>query len=104
LNATYRFANKIMYKTIQAKAWEQEAGWLIKKEIKANAPLSGPLNVSLVLHLKRDRDIDSSQKLLFDVLEKMGVMVNDKQIEELQVFKFKDKDNPRLEVTVTKLD
>ena len=104
LNHTYRFAGKIMYKTSQAKEWETEAQWLIKKEKRGAKAITGGVEIGLTLYLKYDRDIDSSFKLLFDCLQKCGMLENDKLITSLHVFKFKDKQNPRLEVTVTEID
>lgn len=48
---------------------------------------------------RRAGDIDGPLKLVFDSLQ--GILYeNDKQIIELHVYRFDDKENPRIEVTV----
>ena len=103
-NNTYRFAGKIMYKTQEAKDWEQEAGWIIKKVKRSSEPLQKSVEVSVTMYLKRDRDIDGSMKLLLDTMQRVNVYKNDKQITSLHIFKEKDPANPRLEVSVYQLD
>jgi Holliday junction resolvase RusA-like endonuclease len=68
------------YKTKIAKQWQSDAALLIKSQIKGNKPFKGDVRVAIMLYLKRDRDIDSSFKLLLDTLEYTNVIENDKQI------------------------
>lgn len=87
-----------MYKDRNVVAWEQEAGWIIKTKWR-EAPLTGNVRVQIGLFYKFDRDIDSSLKLVLDVMAKCGVYVDDRQITSLFVTKHKDLD-PRLVVKV----
>lgn len=60
--------------------------------------------VSLTLHCFYKtylRDIDSSLKVILDALE--PIYENDRNIEELHVYKKIDKENPRIEVSLTSL-
>lgn len=63
-------------------------------------PLDGALSVTLNIY--RDRktgDIDNRIKPVFDALNGIA-WTDDKQIVELHVFRWDDKFNPRVEVTV----
>lgn len=92
------------YKTAKAKDWEEEAMWLLKKAKGRRKMIEGPVEVFITLELRRDRDIDSSQKLLFDCMEKVGIFRNDKQISNLYVYKEKTKGKPEIKVKVYELE
>ncbi len=98
LNHTYQFT-KIgrYYKVPQAIQWELEAGMMLLSS-KPRKPLLGVLFCQIDMFLARDRDIDSSLKLVLDTLAKLGFYENDKQIEMLVVKKYKDEKEPRLEI------
>jgi Holliday junction resolvase RusA-like endonuclease len=91
----------IMFKTGEARAWEEEAGYLLKRAWKRK-PIAVPCYVGLTFFLKFDRDIDAG-KLLLDALQTAGVLFNDKLIAHLNIRKIKDKDNPHVEVEVREL-
>ncbi len=99
LNHTYRMGNGKFYKDVKAVNWEQLEGWKVKQK----KPLLGAIEIDIWMYLKRDRDIDSSLKIVLDLLAKGRVYENDSQITDLTVFKIVDKDNPRLEVKVSEL-
>lgn len=58
----------------------------------------GKFCITVNMFVKRDRDIDSSVKLLLDALEGI-VYKNDKQVVDLNISKYKS-DNPRLEIEI----
>jgi crossover junction endodeoxyribonuclease RusA len=106
LNAVYKTGQGRFYKSKKAKDWEQEAYFVIKSQTrryKSLQELTSPLYVGITLFLKRDRDIDSSMKLLFDLLEDAGIIENDNLIEHLNIKKFMDKKNPRMEIEIETL-
>ena len=90
------------YKKQEAKDWTEECGYLIKKDRPAK-PFEEPLYVGIEMFLKNDRDIDSSLKASLDLLQEMGFYKNDSQIQHLNVKKYKDRENPRLEITIETL-
>lgn len=101
LNATYRTGKGNFYKSSEAKAWETEAFYDIKRQYRGT-PVETPCYVGIEMFLKRDRDIDSSLKVGIDILQKAGVIKNDGLITHLNVKKYKDK-NPRMEVCIERL-
>lgn len=99
LNHTYRFGNGRMWKTQEAKAWQEEVEWMCKKE----KPLKGLILLEINMFLLRDRDIDSSLKLVLDAFQAVGIYKNDSQITQLVVKKEIDKSNPRMEAVLTEI-
>jgi Holliday junction resolvase RusA-like endonuclease len=96
LNRAYRAAvsragRPYTYKSSAAKRWQKDAAWLIISQRRDVETFTGKVAVHMRLYLNRDRDIDSSFKLLLDTLETSKVIVNDKQIVELSAVKHKDK-------------
>lgn len=104
LNATYKIGNRRMYKSQEATDWEHDAYFIIQKEKRHQKAYTGSVEFSMEMFLKRDRDCDSSLKLILDTLQKTQVLENDNQVTALHVFKNKDKENPRIEVIVTEID
>lgn len=102
INATYKRNANNFYKSNEAKAWEEEAGYILM-QYRPQKPLLGALFCQIDLFLKRDRDVDGSNKLVIDLLEKMKFFENDSQIEHLNIKKFVDKKNPRLEIQIEKM-
>lgn len=79
------------YKTSKAKRWQADSTLIINAARKRKTTITDPVKVEIKLYLKRDRDIDSSFKLLLDVLEISGVIKNDRQIVKLIASKTKSK-------------
>ncbi len=90
INATYKTGKGIFYKSSEAKEWEKIAGWTVKKTYKHN-PLSSPIYVGIDFFFKTKRDIDGGIKLILDLLQRQGVVVNDNLVEHLNVRKYVDK-------------
>lgn len=89
-----------LYKTAKAKAWQNEARFLIYSQDNKQPKYARPVNVVVNMFLKYNRDIDSSLKLLLDTFETAGIVENDKWIYSLSVTKEMKAKEPRMEVTV----
>ena len=87
------------YKTKTAKQWQSDAFYLMKQQMTDRRTIDSYVTLNIALHLKRDRDIDSSHKLLLDTLEYAKVINNDKQIKLLITHKHKS-NNPRVEIEI----
>ena len=85
--------------TAEAKRWKKEAKRKIRKR---KYLIECPVEVFVTFYLKRSRDVDNL-KLLLDALEGT-VIKNDRQVEALHVFKETDRENPRVELEVFKLE
>jgi Holliday junction resolvase RusA-like endonuclease len=106
LNSLYRHGRRGVYKIAKAREWENEVLFMVMGKYRGygkDKHLLGNIKMDMVMYLKRDRDIDSSLKLVLDVFEKAGVYENDKQVVDLHVIKAMDKGNPRIEISITKL-
>ena len=92
LNKAYRASvsrngRPYTYKTTEAKRWQRESQLIINASRKVKETEESPVGVNVKLFLSRDRDIDSSFKLLLDTLENAGVIKNDRQIGQLNAQK-----------------
>jgi len=65
-------------------------------------PITGDVKMAVKIWYKTRRpDLDPS--LIMDLLQKVGVIENDRQIKEIHAVHALDKENPRSEVRITKL-
>lgn len=96
-NHAYGTHGKIKYMTAEAKSWKEEAIYKFKGYKGVN-----PSVIKITYYLKFNRDVDGSHKLILDAMQERGggagVMKDDTSIVELHLYKFKAKDNPRVEV------
>jgi crossover junction endodeoxyribonuclease RusA len=68
-------------------------------------PLEGDVRVSIIAYFRdRRRDTDNILKPALDLLQAAGVMVNDRQVCEIHLYRAIDKGNPRLEVDVEAIE
>jgi len=91
-----------MYMTKEGKDLKEQYKW----ELLSQKPklLTGELEVNMKLYFKdkRKRDIDNFNKLILDA--GTGILwEDDSQIQKLVIEKFIDKNNPRIELTVSRI-
>lgn len=86
-------------KTLKASYVEQASAQYKKK------PVGYAIEVQVILYFgdKRRRDWDNYHKLSFDSLSGI-VWEDDTQVQKAVVYKDYDKDNPRIEIIIRKLD
>lgn len=103
-NQIYRRHGHIMYMSKEGKQMKESYQWQLKSQWRGNKCLTGPLGIEVRLYFKdnRRRDIDNYGKVLLDSLTGI-IYEDDEQIQSMSVAKFVDKDNPRIEIEVTKL-
>lgn len=99
LNQMYHPYKGRMVLSYIAKNWARDLSYFFMQQ-RPYAPWDNIIHVEMVIYLKFDRDIDSSTKLLFDTLEDCRIIKNDKYITKMTVEKRRDKDNPRLELSL----
>ena len=93
-------------KTKQAKEWINACGCtcvmaMRSQGLECEDIHKGQFSVTVYLYLKRDRDIDSSFKLLLDALEGV-VYKNDRQVVEIYCRKYKS-DNPKMLIEIKEI-
>lgn len=96
-SAVSKYGRPYTYVVGVAKQWKKDACLTIGKNVPH---YDVPVLLKLKVYLKRDRDYDSSLKLLSDVLQMSGVVENDRLIYRAEIEKFKPSDNPRVEIEV----
>ena len=91
--------NLMVIKSADALAYEQ--AFLMAIPQKMRVGYDGPVSVKVRVWYQSRRS-DLSTELLFDLLQKSGIILNDRQIEHVESFKGLDRENPRLHFTVKK--
>lgn len=102
VNAAYRSlvirGRGMVLLTKEARQFKDIVAKLAALAVKT--PLEGPIRLEYRLFRPRKiGDLDNVTKLLFDALEGL-CFVNDSQIVEIHAYRFDDKLNPRVEVTI----
>lgn len=101
-NHMYGHSGHRIYKTKESIEWEREAQAIILST-KGRKKLTGNVYVGVEFFLKRERDLDNN-KLLYDALQDNGIIDDDRQITHLNIKKYMDKKNPRIELEVVEID
>jgi crossover junction endodeoxyribonuclease RusA len=102
INATYKTNRKGgFYKSQEAKDWTEACQWEVRKHYK-HSPLTSQIYLGIDFMQKMNRDIDNGLKLIIDALQGL-VYDNDRQVVHLNVRKFEEKENPRVEIQVEEI-
>ena len=97
INHMYGRRGHFTFKTAAATAWIEQCLWLLKGKPKIADNKLAFLYVYFYFE-KDNRDADNGLKATLDVLQKSGVVGNDKQFKRLYIEVEKDKKNPRMEI------
>jgi len=97
-NHIYKRHGNFIYLSKEGKNLKESYMWQIKSQYRGE-PLMGSVKLTVELYFgdKRIRDIDNYNKLLLDACSGL-LFIDDKQITELTIKKFYDKENPRIEI------
>lgn len=95
-NALYVWAGKKRVKSQAYTNWLSHAGWKIKLGWRGARPLHGRLAVNLFV--PPGKDIDNNCKGLLDVLTEVRVIVDDRYITELHVYREDGRDTCGIEI------
>jgi Holliday junction resolvase RusA-like endonuclease len=91
--------NGRVYTTDEARAYKETVGYLCLAQ--RTKPYAGNVAVTLrVFRKRKSGDADNFCKVLLDSLQGHAY-INDKQVIEVHVYLGDDKDNPRVETTIT---
>lgn len=99
----YRFAGKVMYKTKELKAYEESFYLQCKQYRNANIDTEFEFRIK-VYYPSRRSDLDNSLKVVLDCLQKVKAIKNDNKCIKIIAEKFLDKENPRIEFEIIKVN
>lgn len=102
-NRYWRHSRGHMYVSDEAIAYKSDC--VIEAIAQANwlEPVAGPVAVTVRLYRPRKSgDLDNRLKVLLDALQGI-VYVNDSQIVQLHAYRFDDRRNPRVEVSIEEI-
>ncbi len=82
VNAIWRFTRGgKMYRTREYQTWANSEGWNVQSQMVGQHRFTGPVYVTLAMRRRRkNMDGDNFQKGIFDLLESLEVIANDKDI------------------------
>jgi Holliday junction resolvase RusA-like endonuclease len=82
VNAIWRFTKGgKMYRTREYQTWSNSEGWTVSRQMIGQHRFTGPVYVTLAMRRRRSsQDGDNFQKGIFDLLEHLEVIDNDKNI------------------------
>lgn len=105
VNAIWRRGRgKSVYKTEEAKAWQEITAWLIKDKVEKPFKKC-KVSVKFYFGDRRKRDIDNLTKLIGDAIVDSGLIKDDdyKTLVEWNVRGYQDLDNPRTEIKISEI-
>ena len=82
VNAIWRFTKGgKMYRTREYKTWANSEGWNVQSQMIGQHRFAGPVYITLAMKRRRkNMDGDNFQKGIFDLLESLEVIDNDKNV------------------------
>ena len=82
VNAIWRFTKGgKMYRTQDYNTWANGEGWNVKAQLVGQHKFTGPVYITLAMkRRRRNMDGDNFQKGIFDLLQSLEVVDNDKNI------------------------
>lgn len=93
----------LVIKSKTALEFEASALMQLKAPMRARKPFEKPVACEFTVYYQSRRsDLDTS--LIRDILQKAGVYLNDRQIDECHEWKHIDKTNPRVEILVYEIE
>ena len=101
----YKIGNNRLYKSKELKDYEH---FFLLKMLEYRhlflEPIKEKFSIRILVYFQSNRsDLDNSAKIILDCLQNCKVIENDRLCHELHMFKFIDKENPRIEFEITTL-
>jgi Holliday junction resolvase RusA-like endonuclease len=101
----YKIGNNRLYKSKELKDYEH---FFLLKMLEYRhlflEPIKEKFSIKILVYFQSNRsDLDNSAKIILDCLQNCKVIENDRLCHELHMFKFIDKENPRIEFEITAL-
>lgn len=110
---SYNSGRPRMFKNAKVLNYVDSSIFQLKSQLKGHKAFEGPIKLEITVYYQSRRsDLDIS--LIQDIFEQKkdrgsgiitfeGIYKNDRQIEEIHAFRKLDKENPRIEATITEI-
>lgn len=101
----YKIGNNRLYKSKELIEYENKFKWLLAlAKGKPSEPIKDKFAIEIAVYFQSNRsDLDNAAKIILDCLQTSGVIENDRLCHKLIMYKFIDKDNPRIQFDITRL-
>jgi Holliday junction resolvase RusA-like endonuclease len=93
------------YQPKRLTEWQENIGWVAKEAMGIRPPIKSDAEVWIAFYRKDNRrvDLDNLSKAVLDACNGI-IWEDDRQVTQLHLSKYKDKDNPRVEITIWRID
>ena len=98
----YKIGNNRLYKSKELIEYENKFKWLLAlAKGKPSEPIKDKFSIEIFVYFQSNRsDLDNSAKIILDCLQNCKVIENDRLCHRLLMYKFIDKENPRIEFKI----
>lgn len=107
VNSIWRYTKEgKVYRTKDYLTWQNGEGWNLRAQLVGQHKFTGPVYLTLAMRRPRaNSDIDNRQKGVFDLLQSVGAIANDKLIMGVNAW-WSDKlpEGVAAEITITDAD
>lgn len=110
---SYKSGRPLMFKNPTVAVYVESAILQLKSQLGSHRAFEGPIRMDITMYYqsrRSDLDVSLVQDVLqqkinkqYKVVEFEGVYKNDRQIDEIHAYRKLDKENPRVEVTITEI-
>lgn len=84
----------------KVKRWVIDSFWLLKPVLRKIKTVTVPCAVELIFYVCKDKDLDNMVGSMFDLLQKSGILENDKLVVKLTAQKNTVLSNPKVFVSI----
>lgn len=101
----YKIGNNRLYKSKELKEYEHYflLAMLAYRYLFVE-PIKDKFSIEIHVYFQSNRsDLDNAAKIILDCLQTSGVIENDRLCHRLLMYKFIDKENPRIEFEIKKI-
>ena len=98
----YKIGNNRLYKSKELTEYEKRFTWLLAlAKGKPSEPIKEKFSIEIHVYFQSNRsDLDNAAKIILDCLQTSGVIENDRLCHRLLMYKFVDKENPRIDFEI----
>jgi len=101
----YKIGNNRLYKSQELKHYEDVFyAELLFQRYLLSETIKEKFSIEIHVYFQSNRsDLDNAAKIILDCLQTCGVIENDRLCHRLLMYKFVDKDNPRIDFSIKTL-
>lgn len=107
VNAIWRFTKGgKMYRTSEYQTWANSEAWTVAAQLRDQHKFTGPVYLTMAMRRPRaNSDLDNRLKGIFDLMQQVGAISDDKDVMGINAFWSKDlPEGVAAEISITEAD